>query len=130
MHTIEVIQRFNSEFLKRKNATILEELFSNDFINHTAPLGLEKDITSFREFGKILHNGFPDLKVNIIHMIAEDDLVFTYKILAGTHLGEIMGKLPTGKKVQMNVMDVVRMKTGKYSEHWSQSDILQIIESL
>ena len=41
-----------------------------------------------------------------------------------------MGHAPTGKKVTMNVIDIVRLKDGKYVEHWGRNDVMQVIQAL
>ncbi len=41
-----------------------------------------------------------------------------------------MGRLPTGKQVIFNVMDFVRLRDGKYVEHWGQNNIMQLIQQL
>ena len=70
------------------------------------------------------------MHIEIHDQVAEGDLVATRKTIHGTHLGEIMGELPTGKKVIMNVMDFVKVKDGKYVDHWGRNDIMQVIQGL
>ena len=40
--------------------------------------------------------GFPDHDAEVIHMVAEDDLVATYKTFTGTHTGDFLGTLAIG----------------------------------
>lgn len=126
----QVVIRFNREFLEKGNLGILDEIISDDFINHTAPGNMPRDINGMIQFVKILHQGFPDLRVEIHEQIGENDLVSSRKTIHGTHLGEIMGHQATGKKVTMSVMDIVRVKNGKYTDHWGQNNIMQIIAEL
>ncbi|HEY4789535.1 MAG TPA: ester cyclase [Bacteroidales bacterium] len=126
----EVVIRFNKEFLEKGNAAVLREIVSENFINQTAPPNTPNDVSGLIQFVEVLHKGFPDITVHILDQVAEGDLVASRKIITGTHLGEIMGHQPTGKKVTINVMDFVRLKEGKYIEHWGRNDIMQVIQSL
>ncbi|GET21659.1 ester cyclase [Prolixibacter denitrificans] len=126
----KVVLRFNKELLEKGNTEVLKEIISYDFINHTAPANMPHDINGMIQLVKVLHQGFPDLKVEIHEQIGENDLVSSRKTLHGTHLGEIMGHPATGKKVTMSVMDIVRVKNGKYTDHWGLNDIMQVIAEL
>lgn len=126
----EVVIRFNKEFLEGGNTDVLKEIVAENFINQTAPAGAPNDTSGLIAFALMLLKGFPDLKVQILDQIAEGDLVASRKIITGTHLGEIMGHSPTGKKITINVMDFVRLKDGKYIEHWGRNDFMQVIQSL
>jgi predicted ester cyclase len=126
----EIVLRFNKEFLEGGNTAVLKEIVSDAFINHTATANFPKDVSGLIEFISVIHTGFPDLHIEIHEQVGEGDLVATRKTIHGTHLGEIMGKPPTGKKVTMNVMDFVRLKDGKYIDHWGRNDIMQVIQGL
>ena len=134
MTTIEqnkmVVTRFNREFLEGGNIEILKEIVSDKFVNHTAPANLAADVTGLIDFVRVLHNGFPDLSVQIHEQLGEGDLVATRKTFTGTHTGEIFGRAATGKKVIMTVIDIVRLENGKYVDHWGKNDLMQVIQSL
>jgi predicted ester cyclase len=56
-------------------------------------------------------------------MLAEDDLVWVYNTIAGTHTGEgFLGLPPTGNKIKYDVVDMFRLRDGKLSEHWDVAD--------
>jgi predicted ester cyclase len=126
----KVVVRFNKEFIENGNVEVLNDIVSKDFTNHTIAADYPSDVRGLIQFAAILHTGFPDLKVTIHQQIAEGDLVSTLKTLEGTHLGRIMDRPPTGKTVKMTVIDMVRVKDGKYMDHWAKNDIMQIIRSL
>jgi predicted ester cyclase len=70
------------------------------------------------------------MHIDIHEQLAENDLVATRKVIHAKHTGEIMGHAATGKTVEMNVIDIVRLRDGKYLEHWGRNDIMQVIQSL
>jgi len=125
-----VVNRFNKEFLEEGNIEVLKEIVAENFTNHTAPANFPQGVEGLIQFVSIIHKGFPDLTIEIHDQIGENDLVATRKTLHATHLGEIMGHTPTQKKVIMNVIDIVRIKDGKYVDHWGRNDIMQVIQQL
>ncbi len=125
-----VVLRFNKEFLEQGKAEVLEELVAGDFINHTAPGTVPNNAEGLKQFVLMLHKGFSGFHIEIHEQVGENDLVATRKTIHAIHTGEIMGHNPTGKQVSFNVMDFVRLRDGKYAEHWGQNNIMQIIQQL
>lgn len=79
---------------------------------------------------EVLRKGFPDLKVEILEQTAERDLVTTRKQITATHAGEIFGIRPIGKKVVIDIIDIIRLENGKYAEHWGQSNFTDVLKQL
>lgn len=125
-----VVIRFNKEFLERGHAEVLKEIVAADFINHTAADPIPNNVDGLLQFTVMLHKGFSNIRVDIHEQVGENDVVATRKTLHATHTGEIMGHPPTGKQVVFNVMDFVRLRDGKYIEHWGRNDIMQVIQQL
>jgi predicted ester cyclase len=61
---------------------------------------------------------FPDLRFRIEQMIAEQDRVVSQLVMEGTHLGTWMGMSPTGKRVQIRMVTIHRIASGKIAEDW------------
>lgn len=125
-----VVIRFNKEFLERGDAAVLKEIVADDFINRTAAGPVPNNAEGLKQFVAMLHKGFSDFRIDIHEQIGENDVVATRKTIHATHTGEIMGRQPTGKRVTFNVMDFVRLRDGKYVEHWGKNDILEVIQKL
>jgi predicted ester cyclase len=126
-----IVRRFNTECIELGNENSFKELLADDVINHSAPKGMPNGVESFHNFlNGILRKGFSELVVEIKEQIAERDLVATRKKITGIHSGEIFGISPTHKKVEINVIDIIRLKDGKYAEHWGQSNFAEVIQEL
>lgn len=125
------VKRFNKEFIEEGNLASFHELVAPDVVNHSAPAGSSKGQDGMLFFIQhILRKGFPDMTVQILDQIAEGDKVTTRKIIRATHLGEFMGMPASHKKVDINVIDIVRLRDGKYVEHWGMSNIPDVIAQL
>lgn len=125
-----IVARFNKELLEEGNIEVLKEIVADDFIHHTADHTVPDHAEGLKQFIGLLHTGFSDIYIDIQEQISENDLVATCKTIWATHTGEIMGHPPTGKQVVFTVMDFVRLREGKYLEHWAQNNIMEIIQQL
>ncbi len=48
----------------------------------------------------------------------------------GTQTGPFGGLPPTGKKVKVSGIDIIRIENGKIVEHWEATDNLGLLEQL
>ncbi|GLU57418.1 hypothetical protein Dfri01_68790 [Dyadobacter frigoris] len=81
-------------------------------------------------FNNILRPAMPDMKVMIYEQVAEGDLVTTRKNISGTHTGTLLGLAPTGHRISIDVIDIVRIKNGKYLEHWGVNTLPEVLTEL
>jgi len=126
----EIVKRFNKEVIEQCNLDSFNELIDPEFINRTAPENANDKNGMWNTFHNILKPAFPDLKVEIYDQIAENDKVTTRKSIFGTHQGTLMGIEPTGKQIKIDVIDIVRVKNGRYFEHWGINTLQTIINDL
>ena len=123
--------RFNKEFIEGGNMEAFHQLVSGELINHSAPAGGRNGPETMVYFiVGILKKGFPDLTVEILDQVAEGDKVTTRKTFRGTHTDDFMGIPPSHKKVAINVIDIIRLKDGKYAEHWGSSNLAEVMAEL
>jgi predicted ester cyclase len=134
MHDLEmnkaIVRRFNKEVIEDGKVEVFHELVSPDVINRTAPAGtLNNGEAMLFLIMNVLRPAIPDLTVEIHDQIAEGDLVVTRKSLQGTHTKEFMTIKPSGKKVTIPIIDIIRLRDGKYIEHWGIRDMQQVIKA-
>ena len=127
----EIVQRFNKEVIEQGNLESFKELVSETCINHSAPAGSSNGPEGMAYFLlEILRKGFPDLKVEILDQASENDKVTTRKIIHATHSADFMGIVASNKKVEIHIMDIIRLENGRYAEHWGMSNIESIVKEL
>lgn len=74
--------------------------------------------------------GFPDLRVTIQEMIAEDDKVAVRWIGSGTHTGDLFGLPPTGRSVRVGGISILRFAGGKVVEDTIEEDSLGMFQQI
>ncbi len=50
--------------------------------------------------------------------------------MKATHTGDFMGIPASNKSVIINVIDIIRLRDGKYVEHWGMSNLADIIKEI
>ena len=126
----QVVIKFNKEFFESGNTEITKELLADGFVNHTAPPNSPSDASDMIKFITGFHTGFSDITVQIHEVLGEGDKVSLRKAITATHTGEFMGKVPTGKKIEMSVIEIDILKDGKITDHWSKNDFMQVFQGL
>lgn len=125
------VRRFNKEFIEGGNMNSLNEIIDASFINHTAPPGVPHGPDGVKYFfNHVLKPAFPDLSVSIHDQVAEGDKVTTYKTYTATHKGELLGMPASGKKITFEVIDIIRLKDGKFVDHWNVLDWQKVMQQL
>jgi len=125
------VTRFNKAFIEGGDVNAFNEIIAPDFINQTAPQGVPKGPEGVLYFfNHLLRPAFPDLKVEIHDQVSEDDKVTTRKSFYGTHTGEFFGIPATGRPVVMDVIDIIRLRDGKFVEHWNVLDWQSVMMQL
>ena len=66
-------------------------------------------------------------------LVAEGDRVTFLATLRGTHQGLfpfLQGIAPTGKRITISVLDVVRVERQKFAEQWGGPDLFDLFQQL
>jgi predicted ester cyclase len=74
--------------------------------------------------------GFPDLHLEVLDTVADDQMNAQRILFTGTHTGDFRGLPPTGRAVRFSGLELSRMVDGKAAEHWFQMDMLTMFEQL
>lgn len=78
----------------------------------------------------VFYSAFPDLYHTFEDQVAEGDKVVTRVTFHGTHQGDFQGIPPTGKEVAFAGILIDRFEGGKIVEHWSNLDMLGMMQQL
>jgi predicted ester cyclase len=113
----EVVNTGDVERLTEFIAPEYTEVYNN--VRHAIGLeGAKQHILGGRET-------YPDLHLSIEQQIAEGDWVVTQATARGTHQGTWLGMRPTGKPIEMTVVNVDKVVDGRIVEHGGAANLLE-----
>ena len=131
-----VARRYLTEVISEGRMELLDELVSEDVINHD-PASSEtitpeeaRGFEGFREHVKAIRTGMPDVEITIEDTIAAEDRVMVRFTITGTHEDTFAGIEATGNRAEQSGMVVYRIEDGTIVERWSEMDTLEFIEQL
>ncbi|TDZ45949.1 ester cyclase [Mycobacteroides franklinii] len=129
--TAKEIVRLNTEQVQgRGDFDLLETLFADDFLDHTPQPGTTPDKDGVRVLYRRLREAFPDFRPEIHWQTVDGDVVTTFKTYHGTHRGEFLGIEPTGRLVQFDTVDAMRVRDGRIVEHWGVANLYSVVHQL
>lgn len=120
-----VVRRLIEEGFSGGNLAVCDELVDPSLVEHQnygpthAPgaEGVKAVIAS-------LHRAYSDFRLEIEHLSVEGEMVWLHMKGSGTNDGSFMGNEPTGRKMQIDVFDLLRVRDGRLVEHWGVPDRL------
>jgi len=119
-----VAARVFEEIFNQGKFQVADEIYAQDFVNH----GLHRNY-DLQEDQAAVHaekKAFPDLKMSVILMAGEGDLVTVVWVFRGKHTGSgYDGLPPTGVKLELRGITVWHIVDGKIREEWTEFDELQ-----
>ncbi len=129
---IGLIPRFYKEVLEGGNLSLVDELTADDYLDHEEALpGQPPGKEGIRYFIEMMRNAFPDLHVKEIEpALSAENMEACHVVLTGTHRGEMAGVPATGKTVEFDCTDIIRVEDGKAAEHWGTTDTFRLMQQL
>ena len=108
--------------------SVVPELVADDCIEHQR--GSKPGVAGAEETIRTLHRWFSHFELVIQDIVAEGDMVWARNRARGVNTGSVMGHPPTGKPMEIDVIDIARMESGKIVEHWGVPDQLGLLMQL
>jgi steroid delta-isomerase-like uncharacterized protein len=130
----QIIQNFVQAVWNDRNLTALKDFWAEDCLNHAMPGTDNRGLNALRIYHESFFDdfffAFPNIQIEIVQQVAEEDRVVTYITSQGTHSGAFYGTPPTGKSISTSAMRIDRIQDGKIAEHWSVSDAASLMQQL
>ena len=107
-------------------------LLADDFVEHEElPTGGAPDREGVRAFFGAQLAGFPDMAMVADDVIDGGDKIVVRGRFTGTNTGEFMGMPPTGRSVDVPLIDILAVgDDGLVHEHWGVFDAAGLMQQL
>lgn len=127
---LEIIERARQHFNAGNAQGYIETLYAPNATFHYFPPGLPQGYEGARIFYGGFMAAFPDVQFTIDAILMEGDRVAVRYHLDMTHRGEFQGIPPTGKRVRLNGISILRFADDKVVERWNEGDFLGLLQQL
>ncbi len=120
-----LVRRYYEEVVGTGDVTRIEEFISPEYAevyrNARYPMGLE----GARAHVLGVRRTFPDLRLSVGRQVAEGEWIVSEATMRGTQRGEWLGTAPTGKTIEVTVVNVDRVVDGRIVEHGGAANLLE-----
>jgi len=128
-----VVRRLIDEAFNSRNLAILPDLLHEEFVNHhdLMPVENKKGPGVFEEMYVKMFRAYPDIRIENHMMIADSDIVVIYDTIRGTNTGPMPdGRPASGKAVEFEAINILRLKDNKVIDRWGLTDELRMMRQL
>ncbi len=117
----KIVREFYAVVFGGRDLSAVDRFMHDDYVQHNPDA--DQGRKGFIEFHIGFFSAIPDFRATINEIVADDDLVFVYNTITGTHTGEgFLSYRPTGNKIRFDTVDMFRLRDGKLCEHWDVAD--------
>jgi steroid delta-isomerase-like uncharacterized protein len=104
------------------------QLYHENAQLHFLPPGLPNGRDGARLFYQAFLAAFPDARLTLHDMVAENDKVACRFIVEGTHRSEFLGVPATNQPVAFEGITLFAFRDGLCVERWSESNLLRVLQ--
>jgi steroid delta-isomerase-like uncharacterized protein len=124
-----IARQFIAAFASGDSRT-LERIVAQHLVDHTPAPGAKQGRQGVLEAVEMFRSAFPDLKLTIESLVADEERVSVTGKMSGTNRGPFMGAPPTDKAVSFAYMDMYAIANGQIAETWHVEDLVTMMRQL
>jgi len=110
---------------------VFGDYLAADFLEHEATPTQDSTKEGAKSLFRMMIAGFPDVRFDIEDVMSIGDKVVARARVSGTNTGSFMGMPPTGKGVDVQLIDILRFgDDGLVHEHWGVMDTMSMMQQL
>ena len=126
----QLMHSFTEQFWNRGNVAFADEIVAEDLIHDQLPADWPRGREGFKRLVQTWRTAFPDLHEHLEFVLADGDRAVGRFRLTGTHRGPFYGLEPTGRRVDIQGVDVARIVDGKIVEYFYHEDTFGLFRQL
>lgn len=120
----EIVRGWN-----QKDWEILESVHASNWVDRSAPDGMN-DLNSMKDFFNSFTGSFPDMTMEVLKSIVNDDEVAYFYRIKGTQESVFMGIPAKGQQVDFSGMMMLKIVDGECAEAWGVTDKMLLFHQL
>ena len=131
-----IAHRYYQEILNEARLDVIDELMSSDFM-FTIPTHPDPYYgpDGFKDLVTMLHGAFPDVHLEVQHLLVEGDTVVGHWLGSGTHIGgplhTVKGDIPaSGKRFVIDGVSWLKIVDGKIVESLANEDTVGLMQQV
>ena len=120
------------EAINDRDLDRLDTLVAADIVRHSAATKgvVVTNLDEFKDFLRTDFGGVPDSVITIDIIFGNSDYVALRAIYSGTQTGQVGPFAPSGKRVELPYLGILRIADGKISEMWVEWDNVFMLTQL
>lgn len=109
----------------------MERHIAPEFVRHDPGLPFEvRGPEGVAKLHDALMPAFPDMQLDLEDLVAEGEKVLVRLMIRATHTGAFGDMAPTGRRIDVPVLDLFQIRDNRLIEHWALFDNLGMLKQL
>lgn len=126
----EILRSWFERVWNAGDESAIDELYAANAVAHGLPVAPMPGPEGFKPFVRSFRSAFPNVRVEITHIVSEGDLGVVHCRVTGTHSGDGLGVAGTNRPVEFTGMTMARIVDGRIQEGWNTYDFLAMYQQL
>src|SRR5262249_34845690 len=128
----ELIRRWFREVWNEGKEEAIDELMAPDCVAHGLGHGARdlNGLEGFKEFYARFRGAFPDTCITVEDAFEQEDRVAARWVATGTHHGDHLGLLASGRPFRVTGMTILRCRDGRIVEGGNEFDSLGLMQQI
>ena len=129
MHSEHAGCQWFEQVWNRRDRAAMARLATPDVHAHGAD-GITRDLAGFAAFYDLMTAALPDLRIDVVNCVHGADRVAVHWHATGTHTGDAASLSPTGRRIEVSGLSLMRFEQDKIAEAWDSYDIVGLMSQL
>ena len=126
-----IVRRFYEEMIATGNLDLVDTLIAEEVDDwHAAENGWFPGRVGFKQHVANVHEGGGEYRLTVDDLVAEGDRVVAFWTFTRVYGRPILGVPPTGKRVTVSVVSVLRLANGQITQYRSWPDRYSFLEQV
>lgn len=122
---VAIVRRMIEGLNQGRFAEVVADYLTPDYVRHDLAGAFERvrGHDGASEFVRRVYAAVPDLRVEVVDAFGTGDRVAARVVYRGTLRGTLFGAEPTGEQIEVQGVNLYRLRDGRIAESWQLLDL-------